>query len=143
MKKMDFDAIAAASPLNSVAGSVTSKGVHYEPDVKFGCTRHEDVPIPTKPVPKVTKDGGFDLTGIIFGRFIVVGFAAEQNPRKKASWVVRCSCGAYETRKGPAIKNPLNAGDMCRACSHFERAKERYKRLGSAPLETFTKQGAQ
>lgn len=143
MKKMDFDAIAASSPLNVTAGAVVSSGTHYEPQIELGCHLHSDMPIPTRAAPPGSFVHSRDLTGDKFGRFTVIGLAAEYNPKKNAPWVVRCACGAYETRKARAITNPLNTGDCCRACQHLELIKRRYKRDGSAPLETFLKRGAE
>ena len=53
-----------------------------------------------------------DLTGTQQGRLVVLGLAEEP----KVRWVVRCTCGFYETRTTQAIKNPNNNKDACSEC---------------------------
>lgn len=44
-----------------------------------------------------------DLTGRVFGRFTVLGFAGRDNKNKKLLWRVRCSCGTEKVVAGNAL----------------------------------------
>lgn len=62
------------------------------------------------PLPIISAPKNNNLTGIKFGRFIVIGLYPNQPNIKKISqkglrWVVKCSCGRYETRFSKVIKN--------------------------------------
>lgn len=141
--KDSLNRVFASAPLDGTAARVTARsGDHYDPEVNFANHLHSDTPIPTKPIPKNSLYSCADLIGKQFGRMTVIGLAAEQNPKKKARWVVRCACGAYEIRKAPAIRNPLNTSDCCQKCQCFELAKKRYARLGARPVKDFTKKDA-
>jgi hypothetical protein len=132
-----FDRLAASAPQNATAARVTSKGVHYEPDVQYGTHWHADTPPRTRPIPAISQYTCADLIGRKFGRLTVIGLAADYNPKKSARWVVRCACGDYETRKATAIRNPNNGEDRCQVCLHSVNVTKRYKRLGSRPLNDF------
>ena len=86
-------------------------GARYEPKVKLANWHWEAPPKITKP-----EKGERDLTGIKFGRFEVIGKAIKDWMITQSCWIVRCSCGDYETRKSKAILNPKNYGDRCHKC---------------------------
>lgn len=126
---MAFDRILGARPVNKTAGMVMSKGTHWEPDMKpIEGFRTFDAPPPCIPPEKYPKADSFvDMRGTEFGRFRVIGFMGKLGPKKsnKALWLVRCACGAFETRTKRAIENPDNAHDACRECLHLNKIKRR------------------
>lgn len=132
---------------NRVAANVVKRGTHFTPKLKDapGFVHAKERP-PTVPYlgPRHT-----DLTGIRFGHFTVIGVYQRQKERaggkrrnaktKGASWLVRCACGAYETRKAKSIKNPNNSHDRCRECravAYIKEQSDRHckERAGLAPL---------
>lgn len=131
-----FEKIAASTPRNATAASVTSRGTHYEPVVDLANHQHFDTPPATTPILSESIGTCGDLIGRRFGRFTVIGLAAEgpPNPKKKARWVVRCACGDYEYRKAKSIRNPANSDDMCQKCRHVVDARRRYEREGGMSL---------
>jgi hypothetical protein len=86
-----------------------------------------------RPIPEAMAG----MVGRKFGRFTVVGLAADYNPKKGARWAVKCACGDYETRKAAAINNPSNVVDCCRKCDHLWMVRKNYNRLGPRPIEDF------
>lgn len=132
---MDFsrwpltDDIHARAPVDRVAVRVTSRGVSFNPQKRV-LTGDSSTPIPTRPILACMRSqpNFQDLTAVRFGRFRVIGLAAQ----KLGHWVVRCDCGTYSTRASKAIKNPANHVDRCEHCRHlaFLQASERYRRLG-------------
>ena len=118
-----MDRIFSSNPVNATAGFVVAKGIHWDPEINFGNLQHWDAPPQTLPMPDA---GSFvDLSGKKFGRFTVIGYLGKPNKKKKAKWLVRCSCGDYEARTSVAINNPANAGDMCKPCLHLAYIKRR------------------
>lgn len=103
-------------PVDKLAAAVTSKGEHYDPELKYGGIE-SDTPIATKPIAKanIANPGFTDLTGCRFGRYVVIGVARDV----AKAWVVRCECGRYAIRSSKAIKNPANSQDCCRQCRHL------------------------
>lgn len=98
-------------PVNRVAKRVLEKGVTHTPPRKVIKQLHWDTPPKMCETPITTPD----LTGETFGSLTVIGWYAEG----KKSWVVKCSCGKYETRKSKAIRNPANNTDACQSCRHL------------------------
>ena len=76
-----------------------------------------------RPIPK----GAPELIGMVNGRLTVIGLLAETSAQQ-AAWVVRCTCGKYETRTAKAIRNPKNAEDRCYHCRHLEYLKHQDRR---------------
>jgi hypothetical protein len=73
-----------------------------------------------------------DLTDKKIGRFLVIGFIGKRgNGNNKNSrdgiWLVRCNCGAYETRRTSSLKR-LSSVNMCRTCMELENLKRRYNK---------------
>ena len=100
--------VATQLPINKTAALVTGKGTHFDPVIKPSCYATTDIRPRLRPVPKNT----LDLTGVRFGRFVVVGLPADLNDR----WVVKCDCGNYEHRRAKAIRNLANNVDRCNVC---------------------------
>lgn len=55
-----------------------------------------------------------DLTGMRFGRLVVLGLAAAGFDGKKARWSCRCTCGKYSTHRGFALRGGRE--DRCHDC---------------------------
>lgn len=116
------DRLLASSPVNRQAARVLGGGVHYEPKIKAH-HRSWDAPPVMRQVPKDAPA----LVGMVSGRLTVVGLLAETSAHQ-AAWVVRCTCGKYETRTAKAIRNPKNVGDRCYHCRHLEYLKHQDNR---------------
>lgn len=121
-----FERIATSVPQDATAARVTSRGFQYTPDKQLPRS-HRDTPPPMGPIPDLAPR----LIGVKFGRFTVIGWCATQG--SKGNWVVRCVCGAYETRTTRAVRNPKNATvDCCAQCRHviWLRNHDTWKRTG-------------
>lgn len=137
-----FERIATSVPLSAEAARVTSKGTAYVPDLRAPThILHSAMPLPMLPPPRC--ENARHIVGRRVGRLTVIGYSASQNPKKNASWVVRCACGNYETRKSKAIFNPANTKDRCTACRHLESSKRRYAFFGARPLNEMSTHRAQ
>ena len=133
-----FDKLITSRPVDGAAARVLSKGVHYKPDnviarlLWTAPPKLEPIPVNLRATPKFE-----DLTGRKFGRFIVAGYLGKPlgEKQKQPCWLVRCSCGDYETRTARAIRNPQNAGDRCENCRHLAYLKrtDSYLRNPAAP----------
>lgn len=99
-------------PLNGTAARVTSKGFQYKPAKKINAAHWREPP-PTKKWPDLIEN---DLTGMKSGRFTVVGYLRDIPKR----WLVRCVCGAFESRTAKAVRNPKNEEDRCQICRYTE-----------------------
>ncbi len=123
-----YDRIAASVPANRMTSQVTGKGEHWEPKKKI-VQHHWDTP------PAVIDPPSFlDLRGHRFGRFTVVGHLGKMAAgiNAKPMWLVRCTCGDYESRTAKACRNVANAADCCDKCRellHLKR-EEYFRRTG-------------
>lgn len=113
-------------PVDQTAGIVFSAGVKYHNPVAVKNPHWETCPPIKKSLP-----GALHLGGVKFGRFTVIGLLARKNNSAPAKWVVRCSCGDYETRSARAIRNPENFGDRCCKCRRLAFEKKRFEFLKS------------
>lgn len=140
-----IDAVLASVPLNKTAARVLSqRGEHYEPPAPRLNPTHSDLPLPIK---KIAGLGGSavkaasELIGRRFGRLTVMGIFDNPAPGKpKAAWVVRCSCGHYETRKRKALVAPAGSEhgeDRCSACWALVHIQWKYRQEGGRPIEDF------
>lgn len=115
--------------INKTAALVVGAGTHYTPNKKVQ-TNDSDLPIETRAITKseLCQPCFIDLTGSRIGRLTVIGAAREF----KGSWVLRCDCGTYTTRKSKAIKNTENIQDRCEHCRHlaFLKRNEQWRRTG-------------
>lgn len=139
-KASRIERVVGSVPQNQTAVRVMSKGVHYEPNMVIAETYvHADMPPPLTPAPDnpVALKTYLEYAGKTFGRWRVIGLSAVQNKKKKARWVVRCSCGRYENRKAPALRNAEANGDCCAECQHVRRVKEQYRKIGGQTVEEF------
>lgn len=112
----------ARVPVDALAARVVARGFQYDPDVQV-LTRDSPTPIPIREIPNAIRNNPSftDLTGRVFGRFTVLGLARDFNK----SWVVRCTCGTYSTRRAKAVLNPENSQDRCTRCRHLAFLKKR------------------
>lgn len=108
MRTTNFDAIATSAPLDKTASVVRDgTGEHWDPSVKDG-RLHWVAPPPCGVRPAHAPD----LVGCRVGRLTVVGYYDKGSKNGGGSrWVVRCTCGAYETRRSKAIRNPRPRDD--------------------------------
>ena len=114
--------IAKKIPINKTAALVTAKGVHFKPGNKINSI-YSEMPLRTIPVLR----GEENHTGKKFGFFTVAGKYFEKQAGNRPMWVVRCSCGNYETRRSRSINNPANKNDSCHSCRelmHLKRQDE-------------------
>ena len=109
--------------VDKTAAMVFAKGVKYRNSVKVTCP-HWGAPPPMRKTPACAPK----LVGEKFGRLTVVGL----HETISGSWVVRCACGDYETRKAKSIRNPNNFGDRCTKCRNaaFERKDYEFQKTG-------------
>lgn len=108
-------------PVNITAARVAQfKGVHFESKKRIK-TNDSDFPIAIrKPLKQDLNNPQFkDLTGVRFGRFLVLGISRDFG----GNWVVRCDCGKYTTRRSKAILNPNNVQDRCEECRELAHLK--------------------
>lgn len=64
--------------------------------------------------------GEEDLTGVKFGRLVVLGKFIKRGGNR-ARWVVKCDCGRCEVRSRKAIKNGIDPVDCCLPCKKKHR----------------------
>lgn len=128
---IDWDSLITSAPQNRQAAcDASAKGEGFTPFRKRYHGAHSDVPLPTAPF-KGPKDQ--DLTGQSFGRFRVIGKSPQESASKKQKpWVVRCSCGAYEHRYGPALKKAAETGDRCQDCRSLQHIQHEDRRRQTA-----------
>lgn len=118
------------SPVNSTAARVMARGTEYVSGVSNGAATYQEMPIATRPIGRAAKQNPHfvDCTGVKFGRFTVIGLAAEHPQR----WVVKCACGFYSLRSTKAVRNPKNTTDCCKECQHllYLKRTEIFRRTG-------------
>lgn len=113
----DFDFVFTNKPANKTAAAVLSQsGEHYDPDCVMN-EFHSETPLPIEDFIGPEKD---NLTGRKVGRMTVIGFLRKETVKRSGLWLVRCTCGHYETRRSHSIKNERNTNDMCRNCRNWE-----------------------
>jgi len=129
LARVDMDAVAPLLPGDKVAGRVAARGEHFEWVPTLAGKIHSNDPLMTRaPTAQELGQPAFiDLKGIKIGRLTVIGIAAEVVSSNGQNWVVRCVCGAYETRKARYIKacvagdNPGTTEPMCDWCHQTRR----------------------
>lgn len=122
MRTTNFDAIAAAVPLDSTASVVrdsVSRDVwtaSIPPDIQ-----HWSAP----PLPaKTLRCDVEDLSGRLVGRMRVVRFhGATANGKPGPLWLVRCPCGDYEVRRTTTVLNNANPDACCFVCTTVEKLR--------------------
>ena len=120
MRTTNFDAIAAAAPLDRSASVVRDgSGDAYEGKVP---SWHEHWTAPPLPEGRFSgRNGGDDLTGVRFGRGMVV-VRYHRSHRNGAQWLVRCPCGDYELRRSKAVRS-ADDEHVCQACDWFRHVQ--------------------
>jgi len=114
--------IHSRAPVDKQAARVVFfGGEHWDHKKKITCIS-QATPLQIKRV----RPNEPDLTGIKFGRFVVLGALAQKAGANGRAWVVRCECGTYETRRAKAIRNPNNALDRCQHCRELAHVKRSY-----------------
>lgn len=110
LMRVDYDRFAALAPVDKgAAQTLRMRGETYEPPVANDHSRWL-APPPLKPTPPNAED----LTGIRYGRLLVMGLHAEL--KDPGRWVVRCDCGAYEARRARTLRSGERTGTMCSHC---------------------------
>lgn len=128
VRTTNFDALAAASPLDRQASVVRDgSGDHWEAKISKTQLRWL-APPPMKVVSALTAPGQLiakSLIGKRVGRLVILGILNDGIERKSASWVVRCDCGYYEARKAKALREQRAGDDMaCSACDKVNQLRE-------------------
>lgn len=126
-------------PVDKQARIVVSPGVHFEPDFKVNQPLW-DIPPTIRPFSGRKKS---NIRGNYFGKLMrVMGFLGHPETRNKhqrekhgALWLVRCSCGLFETRRRKSILNINNKNDCCQRCRHIRHLKRNheFRTLGYNP----------
>jgi hypothetical protein len=112
---VDFDTVAPLMPYDKTTSMVAGRGVSFEWKPPENASYSED-PIPSRRPShdELVKPNFVDLTGRKMGRLSVLGVAkAIPSNGNGQRWVVRCLCGAFETRKAKVIKSFLDGTSAC------------------------------
>ncbi len=139
--RVDMDAVAPLLPGDKVAARVAGRGEHFEFQPASHHV-HSDLPIAWRtPTAAELICGNFqDLTGTAIGRLKVMGIASDIQTTNGQNWVVRCVCGAYETRKAKFIKccaagnNPGQEEPMCDWCGKTRKLQRGIGVVRDGPL---------
>lgn len=129
MRTTDFDAIAAAAPLDRQA-SVVRDG---SGDQFIGRIPRDQEHWTAPPPPEAARPAHVrDLIGLSVGRMTVVRYH-RSHPKRGARWLVRCRCGDYEVRSTPALTGASAPEQlMCCLCEQVERMRTAPARNRSA-----------
>ncbi len=133
-RSVGFDTVAPLMPFDKTASVVAGRGEHFEWAPPENSNHSADmIPFRGPNREELIKPGFFDLTGKRLGRLLVMGIAAAIPSNGNGQrWVVRCRCGAYETRKAKYIKacaagdNPGQHEPMCDWCDNNRRLQRGY-----------------
>lgn len=134
MRTTNFDAIAAAAPLDRQASVVRDgSGDLWSGKVK-PTTRHWDAP----PPPEAARpDHVEDFAGRQVHRLTVVRYHGKR--KGGGHWfLVRCACGDYELRRDKFLRDPpMREGQQehaCEACDYLAHIKWIARNAGSGRL---------
>lgn len=116
------------SPVDRVAARVIKNGVAWitSKHIQTNDSKNPILYDPVSPFSEVQE-------GKKIGSLVVLGRArGAKSSKKGASYVCRCLCGYYVTRRSKAIRNPLNDKDCCELCRQkaFLANKRHYKVFG-------------
>lgn len=136
---MDYERLAASSPVNALAAKQTGRGTGWTPKVKL--QDWYDDP------PKMVGDGYYreharqlaggnrewtDFRGVSVGRLLVVGVVAKAS-NGPASWACRCKCGCYCTRTARTLRIGMAGGNsfspVCGRCAYQDGLRHRPSNL--------------
>jgi hypothetical protein len=128
MRTTNFDAIAAAAPLNRTASTVRDgSGDTWEPTMKSGQKHWKAPPLPLEPFIAVPGSKWLiDLTGRQVGRLTVVRYHGRSGvSTPEPMWLVRCVCGDYELRRAKSIIKETENDPCCLICRANDRLRTR------------------
>lgn len=131
MRTTNFDAIAAAAPLDRTASTVRDgSGDMWEPTMKSGQKHWKAPPLPTEPFVAVPgSKWRIDLAGRQLGRLTVIRYHGRSGvSTPEPMWLVRCVCGDYELRRAKSIINGTEANPCCLICQANDRLRARASR---------------
>lgn len=112
--KMYWEKLAVSRPVNKTAATVAGGTSQARAPVAIVPESRQHWQTPPRTIQIEPNEA--DLTGRRFGRMVVVGKFSRGEGKLKPTWLVRCACGDYETRKSRAINNPINTDDKCVQC---------------------------
>lgn len=124
----NYDRIITSAPLDrqaAVIGAADGEGGEQELAPTKAAGRVQwDAPPPCEPLPS----GVVDLSGMVVGRLKVLRFLGRGSGSGADAnrWLVRCSCGAYESRRNKPILQP-QVEDMCGRCHVSLKSAERLR----------------
>lgn len=122
------DEMIDLKPVNRTAALILKKGISYEHGQNF--KNHYDNPIEIKNITESSNS----LIGLRFGRFTVIGKVKPTNAKQRRKerfekglgYLLRCSCGQFESKKYEYIKkNIKNVNAKCAYCDHIEQLSNR------------------
>lgn len=127
IRTMDFDRLATAAPQGRQDAVVRdAAGEHWEAKINPAAQQHWDAPPPPLACKPATQP---ELSGHRFGRFVVLRFhgaTSKKNP--EPAWLVRCSCGDYETRRTKTILKAADPDDCCLKCKALRTLQARARK---------------
>jgi hypothetical protein len=126
-RTMNFDAIAAAAPLDAQAGAVRDgRGDHWVAIVPDDVEHWSAPPLPEHERPADVPD----ISGLVVGCLTVVRYhRTRPSGSQRSRWLVRCQCGDYELRRTRALAAPAFPGEMmCFACQAVETLRTAHRR---------------
>ena len=123
----DFSRILASSPVNAQAARQLSRGEDWEPAVVLS-DYFADRPAIRAISADTRRNPEFvDFTGRTFGRLTVVGLM-DKGSNTPASWVCRCQCGGYCSRRAKSLKVADRGGNsfkpMCGRCDYIIKLRD-------------------
>ncbi len=120
MRTTNFLTIASATPVNRDASRARDmRGVHYTTPIPKGLAHFKSPPpaqMPFRPMHMLTRD----MAGDQIGRLKVIRFHGITKA-KRATWLVRCSCGDYELRRHESLAKCTDPDECCYVCKHTRR----------------------
>jgi hypothetical protein len=129
----DFHRIITSAPINAEAARQTAQGEAYTPTVTI---QDYFADMPRLKTPEELNQSAKrnpewrDFTGMVFGRLTVMGVMAKDS-NEHASWVCRCKCGGFCTRKSKSLKVAERGGnsfvDRCGMCDYTDKLRTGWK----------------
>lgn len=127
LRTTNFDAIAAAAPLDARASAVRDGGGdHWTATLPADVEHWSAPPLPEDERPRDVAD----ISGLVVGRLTVVRYhRTRPSGGRRSRWLVRCQCGDYELRKTRAVTNAKHPDQMmCFACQAVETLRNAGRR---------------
>ncbi len=124
---MSWDKIVTSAPVNAQAARQMGRGTEWAPKIKIqdwyqNCPPLADM---NDQVAQVRLNPEFiDFTGRKFSRLTVIGLMKKDSSHS-SSWVCRCVCGGYCTRKSKSLKVMDRGGNSaiyeCGRCNYLHK----------------------